>query len=160
MIMPNHIHLLLRIEAKRAIRESPLRADEARSLLAKAVGYLKMNSSKRIHEKHPELQLWQRGYYEYVIRNERDYLEICAYIENNPAAGLRIGTIKHKESPVCWFSKRQQTGELHWFGLKDSLVFQAISTQPFIGLIGFFQNCPTCEALIQAAFFTAAPAFG
>ena len=85
VIMPNHIHLLLRIEAERAIRESPLRADGTRSLLAKAVGYLKMNSSKRIHEKHPELQIWQRSYHEHVIRNEKDYLEICAYMENNPA---------------------------------------------------------------------------
>ena len=85
VIMPNHIHLLLRIEADRALREAPLRADETRSLLAKAVGYLKMNSSKRIHEKHPELQLWQNGYYEHVIRNEKDHLEICEYMENNPA---------------------------------------------------------------------------
>ena len=85
VVMPNHIHLLLRIEAGRAIRESPLRADGTRPLLAKAVGYLKMNSSKRIHEKHPKLQIWQRGYYEHVIRNEKDYLEICEYIENNPA---------------------------------------------------------------------------
>ena len=44
-----------------------------------------MNSSKRIHERHPELQLWQRGYYEHVIRNEKDHLEICEYMENNPA---------------------------------------------------------------------------
>ena len=55
------------------------------ALLAKAVGYLKMNSSKRIHEKNLEFQLWQRGYYEHVIRNEKDHLEICEYIENNPA---------------------------------------------------------------------------
>ena len=85
VVMPNHIHLLLRIEADRALREAPLRADGTRSLLAKAVGYLKMNSSKRIHERHPELQLWQRGYYEHVIRNEKDHLEICEYMENNPA---------------------------------------------------------------------------
>ncbi len=38
VVMPNHIHLLLRIEAGRAIRESPLRADGTRPLLAKAVG--------------------------------------------------------------------------------------------------------------------------
>ena len=85
VIMPNHIHLLLRIEAERALREAPLREDETRSLLAKAIGYLKMNCSKRIHEKHSELQLWQRGYHEHVIRNEKDYLEICEYMENNPA---------------------------------------------------------------------------
>ena len=78
-------HSRMARERKRALREAPLRADGTRSLLAKAVGYLKMNSSKRIHERHPELQLWQRGYYEHVIRNEKDHLEICEYMENNPA---------------------------------------------------------------------------
>lgn len=28
--------------------------------------------------------LWQRGYYEHIIRNEQDYLQIWEYIENNP----------------------------------------------------------------------------
>ena len=41
VIMPNHIHLLLRIAEDRAIRESPLRRDGKRSLLDKAVGFLK-----------------------------------------------------------------------------------------------------------------------
>lgn len=30
-------------------------------------------------------RIWQRNYYEYVIRNEQDLTEICEYIENNPA---------------------------------------------------------------------------
>ena len=85
VIMPNHVHLLLRIEVGRALREAPLRADGTRSLLSKAVGYLKMNSSKRIHENHPEIQIWQRGYYEHVIRGEKEYLEIWEYIDANPA---------------------------------------------------------------------------
>lgn len=33
------------------------------------------------HEKH----VWQRGYYDYVVRGEKDYLEIWQYIDNNPA---------------------------------------------------------------------------
>ena len=31
------------------------------------------------------MELFQRSYHEHVIRNERDYLEILEYIENNPA---------------------------------------------------------------------------
>ena len=85
VVMPNHIHLLLRIKAERALREAPLREDGTRSLLAKAVGYLKMNSSKRIHEIKPEMQVWQRSYHEHVIRNEADYRQIWAYIDTNPA---------------------------------------------------------------------------
>jgi hypothetical protein len=30
-------------------------------------------------------QIWQRNYYEHVIRNEKDYLRVCQYIDENPA---------------------------------------------------------------------------
>ena len=48
VIMPNHIHLIIEINynEKRAILESPLRH---RSIIDKAIGFLKMNSSKKIH---------------------------------------------------------------------------------------------------------------
>ena len=85
VIMPNHIHLLLRIDADRALREAPLRTGESRSLLAKAIGFLNMNSSKLVHQKYPRLELWQRSFHEHVIRNENDYREIWEYIEANPA---------------------------------------------------------------------------
>ena len=29
--------------------------------------------------------VWQRNYYEHVIRNEQDYLDIWHYIDTNPA---------------------------------------------------------------------------
>ena len=83
VIMPNHIHLLLEIRADRALHEAPLQGK--RSLLSKAIGNLKMNSSKQAHFLYPDLTLWQRSYYEHVIRNERDYEETWTYIENNPA---------------------------------------------------------------------------
>ena len=28
--------------------------------------------------------IWQRSYYDHIIRNERDYLEIWQYIDENP----------------------------------------------------------------------------
>lgn len=31
------------------------------------------------------MQLWQRGYYDHVVRDEKDYLRICEYIDTNPA---------------------------------------------------------------------------
>jgi len=85
VIMPNHLHLLLHIEGGRALREAPLQASGDRSLLAKTIGFLKMNCSKQIHMKYPDLEIWQRGYHEHVIRNERDYQEIRIYIDGNPA---------------------------------------------------------------------------
>ena len=45
------------------------------------------------HEKYPpfEKHLWQRGYYEHIIRNQQDLDEIRRYIENNPAKWVLEG---------------------------------------------------------------------
>ena len=64
----------------RAIRESPLR----RSIVSKAVGYLKMNSSKQIKEMYHISDIWQRNYHDHIIRNETEYLKIWQYIYENP----------------------------------------------------------------------------
>ena len=98
-IMPNHIHLILRIEAGRALREAPLREGETRSLLSKAVGYLKMNSSKRLHEKRPGMEVFRRGYHEHVIRGEKDHLEIWESIDKNPA---KRAEDRYHTPQSCW----------------------------------------------------------
>ena len=85
VIMPNHIHLLLVIlddEELRAIRESPLRG---RSVISKTVGYIKMNATRQIHEIHDDVNVWQRGFHDHVIRDHRDYEKIAKYIDENPA---------------------------------------------------------------------------
>ena len=28
--------------------------------------------------------IWQKSFYDHAVRNQRDYDEICEYIENNP----------------------------------------------------------------------------
>jgi len=33
---------------------------------------------------NPPLRIWQRGFYDHVIRNEKDFLEKVQYIENHP----------------------------------------------------------------------------
>ncbi len=84
VIMPNHIHLILMITEEdwmRAIRESPL---QSRSIISKAVGYIKMNASKEIHRYNGNMPVWQRGYHDHVIRNREDYEMIAKYIYENP----------------------------------------------------------------------------
>ena len=39
---------------------------------------------KRLTNKEINNKIWQRNYYEHIIRNEREYLEIIQYIQNNP----------------------------------------------------------------------------
>ena len=55
-----------------------------RSIVSKAVGYIKMNVSKAIRQYAGDVKVWQRGYYDHVIRNQADYDEIAKYICKNP----------------------------------------------------------------------------
>jgi len=84
VIMPNHVHLIIVIaddEELRAIRESPLRG---RSVISKTVGYIKMKASKEIHSRYGNTMVWQRGFYDHIIRNQHDYEKIFNYICENP----------------------------------------------------------------------------
>ena len=55
-------------------------------LLPKVIGYFKMNSAKRINRlrNNPGSHVWQRNYYEHVIRSEAELADIREYIQNNP----------------------------------------------------------------------------
>jgi REP element-mobilizing transposase RayT len=46
-----------------------------------------MNSAKRINEMRnsPIVPLWQRNYFEHVVRDEKELNRIREYIINNPA---------------------------------------------------------------------------
>ncbi len=70
--MPNHIHMILIIqnESGRAMLVPTIS-----TVIAQMKGYI----SKRIGN-----SIWQKSFYDHIIRNEQDYLEIWQYIENNP----------------------------------------------------------------------------
>ena len=49
------------------------------------VRYLKSGVTRIYNQKNKiNIQLWQRGFYERIIRNEKEYFQICEYIKNNP----------------------------------------------------------------------------
>jgi len=50
------------------------------------VGYFKYQTTKQINniKQIPGTKLWQRNYYEHIIRNENDYNRIYEYTQNNP----------------------------------------------------------------------------
>jgi len=43
----------------------------------------------------PQQPVWQRNYYEYIIRDENEYLRIAQYIHDNP-----INWDTDKENPM------------------------------------------------------------
>ena len=75
VIMPNHIHLLLTLSGDSAGGAIPS------PTITNMVGALKSQAS-RLSGAAP---LWQRSFYDHVIRNEDDYRQIAEYIETNPA---------------------------------------------------------------------------
>ena len=72
-----------------AIHESPLwesPRQRRKMLLPKIIGRFKMNSAKQINQirNTSGVPVWQRNYYEQIIRNEKSLEKIRNYIINNP----------------------------------------------------------------------------
>ena len=74
VIMPNHVHLLLQINTEA----------DGRSMIAPTASTV-IRSLKGAAAKQAGCTLWQRGFYDHVIRNDADYLSVAEYIDTNPA---------------------------------------------------------------------------
>jgi len=73
--MPNHVHGIIIL-----VDES-----EPRHAIPEIVRGFKTFSARRVNERAGKRGiLWQRGYYEHVIRNEKALARIRAYIAHNP----------------------------------------------------------------------------
>ena len=80
VIMPNHVHMILRISAE-DVRRSPVWSDApVKASIPSLVRSWKKLTSKELGE-----SIWQRSYYDHIIRDQREYIEIARYIEENPA---------------------------------------------------------------------------
>ena len=69
-VMPNHIHAVI------AIEEGPS--------LTQIVGQLKATVTKKIHKTQGDILVWQRSFYDHIVRNQKDYERIWLYIHGNP----------------------------------------------------------------------------
>ena len=78
IIMPNHIHLLLFIDNNGTGNPSPT--------VGNIIGWFKYNTTKSVNEEYKSAgnKLWQRSYYDHIIRDEKDYMEKLNYILSNP----------------------------------------------------------------------------
>jgi putative transposase len=96
VVMPNHVHGIITITdvgagfkpAPRAGYKPAPTKPAKRHGLPEIVRGFKTFSARRISQlrRTPGTRLWQRGYYEHVIRNEESLACIRAYIEANPLA--------------------------------------------------------------------------
>ena len=75
IIMPNHIHMVIEIINNGSSR-TPTPTNETIPFI--------ISTFKRLTNKEYKEKIWQRNYYEHIIRNEKEYIEIVEYIQNNP----------------------------------------------------------------------------
>ena len=78
VIMPNHVHLLLRINPCGRLMSAP--TGEKRHSVADIVRNCKAYVTRQLG-----FSIWQKGFYDHIIRDEQDYLTRAQYIDNNPA---------------------------------------------------------------------------
>ena len=73
VVMPNHIHLLLQIHTDA----------DGRSMIAPTISTA-VRLMKGAVSKQAGFSVWQKGFYDHVVRSHRDYMDIWNYIEGNP----------------------------------------------------------------------------
>jgi putative transposase len=90
IIMPNHIHGVIGIKdsidvSKTAVHESF--RSPATGSLATIIRSFKSAATRSINDvrETPGSPVWQKGFYEHIVRNERDLIRIRSYIELNPS---------------------------------------------------------------------------
>lgn len=95
VIMPNHVHLILRIENdfEFLINGRPMVANTVSDIINQMKGYI----SKKIG-----FSVWQKSFHDRIIRNENEYNALWNYIENNP--------LMWKDD--CFFVQKNQTNEI------------------------------------------------
>ena len=76
VIMPDHIHILLRV-SKGASRTSP--PTRQHSSVSRYVSTFKRFSNKEYGE-----NIWQESFFDHIIRSNEDYEEHIKYIHENP----------------------------------------------------------------------------
>ena len=91
VVMPNHFHGILVIDDRRGTaRRAPTVEQFGKPVsgsIPTIIRAFKSAVTKRINEmrKTPGVKIWQRNYYEHVIRNDNELNRIREYITNNPA---------------------------------------------------------------------------
>ena len=85
IVMPNHIHGIIEIIADIRAGLEPAPTGKMKPF-SEIVRQLKTFSARRINQlrKMPGRPVWQRNYYEHIIRNEKSHHKLSEYIVNNP----------------------------------------------------------------------------
>lgn len=81
VIMPNHIHMIIVVNHNDG--QSHDRSEYNSPTVSRAIKLFKSSVTKQIG-----FSIWQKSFYDHIIRDETDYLTKCNYIDTNPARWL------------------------------------------------------------------------
>ena len=79
VIMPDHVHLILAVQNT---------GPDGRQIAAPTSISTVIQQLKRAVSRAAGQSLWQKSFYDHVIRNETDLAEVRRYIENNPLSRI------------------------------------------------------------------------
>lgn len=79
VIMPNHFHLILNVTDYKSARDGlSASAKPYNNEVSKFISLL-----KRLCNREYGWNIWQTSYYDHIIRDEKDYVQIWEYIDSN-----------------------------------------------------------------------------
>ena len=89
VVMPNHIHGIILLKNRASVGasgRSPFSSGPSRNSLGAFIAGFKAATTKRINDLRatPRAAVWQRNYYDHIIRDENSLTRIREYIVTNP----------------------------------------------------------------------------
>jgi len=85
-IMPNHVHVIIKIDnlfCRGGSRPAPTVIQKIKPI-PEIIGAFKTTSCKLIRQTEYKYFIWQRSFYDRIIRNDIELNAIREYIKNNP----------------------------------------------------------------------------
>jgi putative transposase len=77
VVMPDHIHLFIRMAPDRKLGES--------------VKHIKQAMTKALRAESPGVRVWQPGFFDHLLRSDESYSEKWHYMHNNPVRAGLVG---------------------------------------------------------------------
>lgn len=84
-VMPDHIHAILTLAGGGTAQRPFPTVSELVRRYKTLTTKLYIDGVKAGRYPPFRQKIWQKSFYDHIIRNEQDYWEICRYIEENPA---------------------------------------------------------------------------
>lgn len=77
--MPDHIHMIIFKYDEKDVMGTSRTPSPTNAIIPSLI-----STMKRFVNKKTGFNIWQRSYFDHIIRSENEFADICNYIENNP----------------------------------------------------------------------------